>query len=99
MRLIDATALTAKLLELMKRYAEQGEIELAEGYNFAANVLRMAPTVNAITGVRCEECEYWNSESLWCGFWRKQKCSHEYCSNGIPKKQWERFTLEDGDEQ
>ena len=99
MRLIDATALTAKLLELMKRYAEQGEIELAEGYNFAANVLRMAPTVNAITGVRCEECEYWNSESLWCKYWRELKCHNEYCSKGIPEKQRKRFTLEDGDEQ
>ena len=99
MRLIDADALTEKLEGLVKRYAGQGRRAVADDYNFVITVLDTAPTVDAIVGVRCGGCEYWNNESLWCEYWRELKCHDEYCSNGIPEKRWKRFTLEDGDEQ
>lgn len=99
MRMIDADALTEKLEGLVKRYAEQGRRAVADDYNFVITVLDTAPTVDAIMGVRCGDCAYWDNESIWCGFFHKQKCHDEYCSNGIPEKQWKRFTLEDSDEQ
>lgn len=99
MRLIDADALTEKLEVLVKRYAEQGRRAVAEDYNFVITVLDTAPTVKAIIGVSCGDCERWNNESNWCEFWREIKYHDEYCSNGIPEKQWKRFTLEDGDGQ
>ena len=96
MRLIDADALTEKLEGLVKQYTEQGRHVVAEDYNFVITVLGTAPTVDAIMGVRCGECAYWEKESIWCGYFHKQKCHDEYCSNGRPEKGWERYTWKDG---
>ncbi len=84
MRLIDADALTALIKKRIKNSMIIG---------WLCSIIRDAPTIDAVTVVRCKDCKFgdWDSEpddAMVCmrtkdGFWRSR---NDFCSFGERKE-------------
>jgi hypothetical protein len=98
MRLIDADALPklldAEYKQTMKliREGEKHLDTLAEGFAEASHIAKyIAPTVNAVPVVRCEDCKY-GEFVPWCSKYSCRKVEgflnfyNFYCKDGIRKE-------------
>ena len=81
MRLIDADALN---FDIVAREDEYG-MGLIDGAYWAQGKIDEAPTIDAVTVVRCKDCEYWDvgrCEGKENGLIREYTQPDDYCSYG-----------------
>ena len=78
MRLIDADALFAEF-ENVDWYNNADRDEIAE------RLVLQAPTIDAVSVVRCKECRYWemrNSPRGWCVVHQGYVLPQYFCADG-----------------
>lgn len=97
MRLIDADALqsifNATTTELLKDKDLQKDIEhVVRACLMTTEMIKDAPTVDAVEVVRCKDCKHYSVEGEttrfgWCGYWNKPTDEMRYCSDGERSKE------------
>lgn len=90
MRLIDADALEDVLLNHGFCYCGESDYSngVAEGFLYARDDVKEAPTIDAVQVVRCKDCKYCNGEYEYCFFEILVK-PDGYCSYGEKMEQEE----------
>ena len=91
MRLIDADAVVAMTATCPK---EMDIDSFIEGMGVVLDRIYEAPTVDAVTVVRCEDCRFgekgriFDSDCIWCGAGSHQeaKSMRFYCASGERKE-------------
>ena len=84
MRLIDADALHEALKTKQKWVVRCGD-KHNEGYTYdqVHFAIDDAPTIDAVSVVRCKECKHWNDNDVFCRYFVKGHTdADDYCSYG-----------------
>lgn len=77
-RLIDANEIIRNLWV--------GDAESVELRQYVVSLLENAPTIDAVEVVRCDDCVYWDDESIYCSIHKEHRCHDSYCFNGKKDK-------------
>ena len=84
MRLIDADALMRELMRTINTLQMMDDTETADkmmrGVHIVGNMIRNAPTIDAVEVVRCKDCRHWRTS--YCVIHGDSWEETDYCSDG-----------------
>lgn len=85
MRTIDADA----LIDNMVDYVVDGYAESPIDFESYTKMVQTAPTIDAVSVVRCKDCKYWemrNSPRGWCVVHQGYVSPQYFCADGERKE-------------